>query len=56
MKFNYFNIYKVEVETFIWKSFKLIQIEFGGEYFSNQFKEFCKENGIIKKMTTTYIP
>jgi len=32
------------------------QIEFGGEYFSNQFKEFCNENGIIKKMETTYIP
>jgi hypothetical protein len=56
MNFYYFTIYKVEVEYFIWRKNKIIQIEFGGEYFSNQFKEFCNENGIIKKMATTYIP
>jgi transposase InsO family protein len=51
---HYFNIYKAEVENQLEKNVKRLQTDRGGEYFSNDFSEFCVEHGIIHEMTPPY--
>ena len=52
----YFKIYKAEVENQLEKNIKLLRTHRGGEYFSNDFSEFCAEHGIISERTPQYSP
>ena len=45
--FDKFQIYKAEVETQLGVKIKILHSDRGGEYFSNEFTLFCKQQGII---------
>ena len=47
----YFKIYMAEVENQLEKKIKWVRSDRGGEYFSNEFSEFCPERGIIHERT-----
>ena len=51
-----FKEYKKEVETQLGRSIKGLNTDRGGEYTSEFFKEYCKENGIRHVNTMPYIP
>jgi transposase InsO family protein len=53
---RYFKIYKAEVENQLERKIKRLFSERGGEYFSNDFFEFCAEHGIIHERTPPYSP
>jgi transposase InsO family protein len=53
---HYFKIYKVEVENQLEKKIKCLRSNHGGEYFSNEFYEFCVVHGIIHERTPPYSP
>jgi hypothetical protein len=53
---HYFKIYKVEVEGQLERKIKRLLSDSGGEYFSNDFSEFCAEQGIIHERTPPYSP
>jgi hypothetical protein len=53
---NYFKIYKAEVENQLEKKIKRLRSDCEGEYFSNDFSEFCAEHGIIYERTSSYSP
>ena len=48
--------YKSEVENQKNKKIKRLRTDRGGEYESNLFKKFCKQNGIIHEGTPPYLP
>jgi transposase InsO family protein len=50
----YFKIYKAEVENQLDKKIKWLWSDHGGEYFSNDFSEFCAVHGIIHERTPSY--
>ena len=52
----YFKIYKAEVENQLEKKIKRVCSDRGGEYFSNEFSEFCAERGIIHERALPYSP
>ena len=54
--FNYFQKFKVRVEKEFRYYLKVLTTDRGGEFTSNEFKEFCSSNGIKKELTTTYTP
>jgi hypothetical protein len=54
--FHYFKIYKAEIENQLESKIKWVQSDRGGEYFSNEFSEFCAEHGIIHERTPPYSP
>ena len=54
--FNYFKIYKAEVENQLERKIKRVRSDRGGEYFSNEFTLFCEEYGIIHERTPPYSP
>ena len=49
---HYFKIYKAEVENQLEKKIKRLRSDRGGEYFSNEFSEFCTVHGIIHENAT----
>jgi transposase InsO family protein len=51
---HYFKIYKAEVENQLERKIKRVWSDRGGEYFSNIFTLFCKENDIIHERTPPY--
>ena len=53
---HYFKVYKAEVENQLEKKIKRLRSDRGGEYFSNEFFEFCAVHGIIHKRTPPYSP
>jgi transposase InsO family protein len=53
---HYFKIYKAEVENQLEKKIKQLWSDRGGEYFSNDFAEFCAVHGIIHERTPPYSP
>jgi transposase InsO family protein len=48
---HYCKIYKAEVENQLERKIKRLLSDRGGEYFSNDFSEFCAEHGIIHERT-----
>jgi transposase InsO family protein len=54
--FNYFKIYKAEVENQLERKIKRLRSDRGGEYFSNVFDEFYVEHGIIHERTLPFSP
>ena len=53
---HYFKIYKAEVENQLEKKIKRVRSDRGGEYFSNEFSEFCAEHEIFHERTLPYSP
>jgi transposase InsO family protein len=53
---HYFKVYKVEVENQLEKKIKRLRSDHGGEYFLNEFSEFCVVYGIIHERTPPYSP
>jgi hypothetical protein len=53
---HYFKIYKAEVENQLEKNIKRLWTNRGGEYFSNDFSEFCAEHGTIREKTPPCSP
>jgi len=35
---------------------KVLRMDNGGEFYGNEFEEFCKKCGIVRKNTTPYTP
>ena len=53
---HYFKIYKAEVENQLDKKIKWLWSDRVGEYFSNEFSEFCTVHEIIHERTPPYSP
>jgi hypothetical protein len=53
---HYFKIYKAKVENQFEKKIKRLWSNHGGEYFSNEFSEFCTVHRIIHERTPPYSP
>jgi hypothetical protein len=54
--FNRFKEFKALVESRIEKIIKVLRTYNGGEFYGNEFEEFCKKCGIARKKTTPYRP
>ena len=54
--FEKFKEFKALVENLSEKKIKILRLENGGEFTSNEFKELCKEYGIKRDLTTPYNP
>ena len=51
-----FKRYKIFVEKETGAYLKCLRTDRGGEFNSNEFEEFCKENGISRQLTAAYTP
>ena len=54
--FEKFKEYKSEVENQLGKSIKVLRSNRGGEYLSQEFQDYLKENGILSQWTPPYTP
>ena len=54
--FEKFKEYKSEVENQLGKSIKVLRSNRGGEYLSQEFQDYLKENGILSQWTPPYMP
>jgi transposase InsO family protein len=54
--FSRFREFKAQVENQTGKKIKLLRWDNGGEYTSNDFKDFSKEVGIKREMIASYNP
>jgi transposase InsO family protein len=54
--FSRFREFKAQVENQTGKKIKVLRSDNGGEYTSNDFKDFCKEAGIKRELTVSYNP
>ena len=54
--FNKFVEFKASVENLSGKKIKVLRTDNRGEYTSNEFKDFCKVEGIKRELTTPYTP
>ena len=53
---NSFKCFKTMVEKEVGLFVKCLRIDRGGEFNSNEFNDFCKQDGIKKQLTTTFTP
>ena len=51
-----FKVFKAQIELEAEKKIKCLRIDNGGEYTSDEFKNFCKEEGIKRQFTVPYTP
>ena len=49
-----FKIFKAEIENQPDKRIKVLRLDRGGEYESNDFEEFCSKHGLIHQTTAPY--
>ncbi|GKF80988.1 retrotransposon protein, putative, ty1-copia subclass, partial [Tanacetum coccineum] len=54
--FETFNVFKNEVENQLGKTIKDIRSDRGGEYISQEFKDYLKAYGIVQQLTPPYTP
>ncbi|GJT95327.1 retrotransposon protein, putative, ty1-copia subclass [Tanacetum coccineum] len=54
--FEMFKVFKNEVENQLGKTIKEIRSDRGGEYISQEFKDYLKANGIVQQLTPPYTP
>jgi hypothetical protein len=54
--FGKFKEFKDLLENQIEKRIKVLRTNNGGEFYENEFKEFCKKCGIVRHKTTPYTP
>ncbi|GJV44987.1 retrotransposon protein, putative, ty1-copia subclass [Tanacetum coccineum] len=52
---SYF-VFKAEVELQLGKKIKALRSDRGGEYLSQEFKDYLSENGIVQNLTSPYTP
>jgi transposase InsO family protein len=52
--FNKFKEFKALVENLSKKKMKILRLDKGGEFTSDEFKAFCKEVGIKRELSTPY--
>jgi transposase InsO family protein len=53
---NKFQEFKALVENLSERKIKVLRSDNGGEYTSNEIKDFCREAGIKRELTTPYNP
>lgn len=51
-----FKRFKIQVERETGEALICLRTDRGGEYLSNEFKQFCEEMGISRQLTTTFTP
>ena len=54
--FEKFKEFKSLVDNLFEKNIKILRWDNGGEFTSTEFKDFCKEAGIKRELTTPYNP
>ncbi|GJT46104.1 gag-pol polyprotein [Tanacetum coccineum] len=54
--FKVFKVYKARVELDSGKKIKCLRTNNGGEYTSDEFDTFCRQEGIKRQFTTAYTP
>ena len=54
--FERFKEFKALVENLSEKKIKMLRLDNGGEFTSNEFNNFCKEVGIKRELTIPYNP
>ncbi|GJX41925.1 ribonuclease H-like domain, reverse transcriptase, RNA-dependent DNA polymerase [Tanacetum coccineum] len=54
--FDTFKEYKSIVEKELRTTLKMLRTDRGGEFTSNEFTQYCKENGIARQLTAPYSP
>lgn len=54
--FSAFKLFKSHVEKETGLAIKCLRTDHGGEFNSNEFNNFCKENGIRRHLTAAYTP
>lgn len=54
--FSAFKLFKSHVEKETGHDIKCLRTDRGGEFNSNEFNKFCKENGIRRHLTAAYTP
>ncbi|XP_040863840.1 uncharacterized protein [Glycine max] len=54
--FDTFKVFKILVEKQSGKSLKILRTDGGGEFTFEEFENFCRDNGIIHEITTSYTP
>ena len=54
--FKFFTEFKAMVENESGYRIQRLRSDNGGEFISNEFKDFCKKNGIRRQLTTPYTP
>ncbi|GJR44832.1 retrotransposon protein, putative, ty1-copia subclass [Tanacetum coccineum] len=54
--FETFKVFKNEVENQLGKTIKAIRSDRGGEYISQEFKDYLKAYGIVQQLTPPYSP
>ncbi len=52
--FEKFQHFKKQIITQTHKKIKILQLDNGGEYKSNDFNIFCQDHGITRQFTTPY--
>jgi transposase InsO family protein len=53
---HYFKTYKARAENQLERKIKRLRSDRGGEYFSDDFSDFCVEHGITHERTPPYSP
>ncbi|GJX08294.1 zinc finger, CCHC-type containing protein [Tanacetum coccineum] len=54
--FDTFKEFKKSVENELRTSLRIFRTDRGGEFTSNEFMQYCKENGIARQLTAPYSP
>ena len=54
--FDCFRKFKALVENQSGRTIKILRSDRGREYMSNEFQQFCEEQGIKRQLTTPYSP
>nr|GEX38898.1 zinc finger, CCHC-type [Tanacetum cinerariifolium] len=54
--FDTFKEYKKTIEKELGTTLKMLRTDRGGEFTSNEFTQYCKENGIARQLTAPYSP
>ncbi|GKC37563.1 retrotransposon protein, putative, ty1-copia subclass [Tanacetum coccineum] len=54
--FETFKVFKTEVELQLGKKIKALRSDRGGEYLSQEFKDYLSKNGIVQHLTSPYTP
>nr|GFB53334.1 hypothetical protein [Tanacetum cinerariifolium] len=54
--FENFKVFKSEVELQLGKKIKALRSDRGGEYLSQEFKDYLSKNGIVQHLTSLYTP
>ncbi|GJZ48463.1 retrotransposon protein, putative, ty1-copia subclass, partial [Tanacetum coccineum] len=54
--FETFKVFKSEVELQLGKKIKALRSDRGGEYLSQEFKDYLGKNGIVQHLTSPYTP